>query len=130
MAATDPNLPDSETSTVTLIKEAVDEAKALFKTEIALARNEAKQQISEVKVAGIAMSSAAIAALLGLAMLLVALVLFIAPRPATALTAGIILLVAAGLLGLVGYMKLPKKPMEQTQERLEIDAQVLKERIT
>lgn len=129
MPAPDPNVPDSETSTVTLIKEAVDEAKDLFKAEIALARNEAKQQIAEVKVAGIAMSSAAVAALLGLSMLLLALVLFIAPQPVTALAAGIILLVAASVLGLVGYMKLPKKPMEQTQERLEIDAQVLKETV-
>jgi hypothetical protein len=126
MPATDPN---PETSTVTLIKDAVDEAKALFKTEIALARDEAKKQIAEVKVAGIAMSSAAVAALLGLAMLLVALVLTIAPHPVTALVAGITLLVGAGLAGLVGYLKLPKKPLEQTQERLEINAQVLKETV-
>lgn len=126
MPAADPN---PETSTATLIKDAVDEAKALFKTEIALARDEAKTQIAEVKVAGIAMSSAAVAALLGLCMLLVALVLAIAPQPVTALVAGTVLLIGAGLAGLIGYLKLPKKPLEQTQERLEIDAQVLKERV-
>lgn len=126
MPAVDPN---PEVSTATLIKDAVDEAKALFKTEIALARDEARKQIADVKVAGIAMSSAAVAALLGLCMLLVALVLYIAPQPVTALITGIVLLVGAAVAGLIGYLRLPKKPMEQTQERLEIDAQVLKERV-
>lgn len=121
--------PRPEVSTVQLVKDAVDEAKALFKTEIALARDEAKKQLAAVKVAAISMSIAAVTAILGLALLLVALVLSIFPQPVTALITGGVLLAAAVASGLIGYTMLPKKPMEQTQERLETDAQVLKERI-
>jgi hypothetical protein len=120
---------DPNVSTVALVKEAVDEARALLKTEIALARDEAQKQIDAVKTAGIAMGSAAVAAILGLSMLLVALVMAVFPHALTALITGIILLVGAGVSALVGYGRLPKKPLAQTQERLEADAQVLKERI-
>lgn len=120
---------DPNVSTVTLVKEAMDEAKALLKTEIALARDEATKQIDAVKTAGIALGSAAVAAILGLCMLLVSLVLAIFPGPLPALIAGIVLLAGAGISAFIGYSRLPKKPLAQTQQRLEADAQVLKERI-
>ncbi|MFO0576574.1 MAG: phage holin family protein [Polyangia bacterium] len=126
MAAID---PDPNVSTVALVKEAMDEARALLKTEIALARDEAQKQIDAVKTAGIAMGSAAVAAILGLSMLLVALVMAVFPHALAALLTGIILLVGAGVSALIGYGRLPKKPLAQTQQRLEADAQVLKERI-
>lgn len=126
MAAID---PDPNVSTVALVKEAMDEARALLKTEIALARDEAQQQIDAVKTAGIAMGSAAVAAILGLSMLLVALVMAVFPHALAALLTGIILLVGAGVSAFIGYGRLPKKPLAQTQQRLEADAQVLKERI-
>ena len=46
------------------------------------------------------------------------------------------LVVAAGIgmlgaaaAGIIGYVSLPKKPLEQTQERLQEDAHILKERL-
>lgn len=102
----------------------------LVKAELALAREEVTRQIDEVKHAAIAMSTAAVLAVLGLSTLLVSLVLVISPRPLTALVIGIILLLLAGGALLVGYRARPKKPLERTQGRLRVDAQLLKEHLT
>lgn len=122
--------PRPEVSTIELVKETVDEAQKLFKTEIALAREEASRQLQDAKRVAIVMSTGAVMAILGLAMLLVALVMAIAPHALTALITGIVLLLGAGIAGVVGYQSIPKKPLAQTQERLQEDAQVLKERLT
>lgn len=119
--------PRPEVSTVALVKETVMEARELLKTEIALAREEAQRQLNEAKRMAIAMSTAVVTGILGLATLLVAFVLAIAPQPLTALITGVVLLMIAAVAAIVGYGFLPKKPMGQTQERLQEDAQVLKE---
>lgn len=124
-----PNDPRPEVSTLELVKETVEEARQLIKTEIALARNEAEEQLAAAKRIAIVMGAAVAASILGLAMLLVSLVLAIAPRPLTALITGVLLLMIASVAGLIGYGWLPKKPLEQTQERLQEDAHILKERL-
>lgn len=129
MATEDVNGPRQEASTVALIKEAVDEVRALLKAEIALARDEAKREIAAVKRAGIAMGVAVVAALLGLSLLLVSMVLAIGPQALNAVIPGGILLVIAGAAALFAYKSIPKKPLEHTQERLQENAQVLKEQL-
>lgn len=119
--------PRPEVSTVELVKETVEEARQLVKTEVALAREEALRQLNEAKRVAIVMSTAVVVAILGLSMLLVAMVLAIAPQPLTALITGLLLLMLAAVAALVGYSYLPKKPLEQTQDRLQEDAQILKE---
>lgn len=126
MNGTDP-LP--ELSTGELLKQAIEEARALLKAEIGLARDEAMREIAAVKRGAIAIAAAVIAALLGLSTLLLAAVLAIGPRPLTAIIMGAGLLVVASVAGLIGYNLIPNKPLEHTQERLQEDAQVLKERI-
>lgn len=126
MSDTDPR-PD--VSTVDLVKEAIDESKALLMSEIALARNEAKRDLAAFKRGAISLASAAVAANLGVALLLVAMVLSTGAPALAALIAGGVLLLGAGIAGGIGYKLMPKKPMQQTQERLRVDAQVLKERI-
>lgn len=123
------NDPTSDVSTLGLVKEAIDETRALLKTEIALTRSDVQRELAAVKRVAIAMGAAAVAAILGLSMLLMAMVTAIAPRPLTASITGIVLLVAAGVIAAVGYSSLPKKPLEPTQERLQADARVLKEGI-
>jgi uncharacterized membrane protein YqjE len=122
--------PRPEVSTIDLVKETVVEAQQLFKAEIALAREEANRQLQDAKRVVIVMSAGGVMAILGLSMLLVALVLAIAPHALTALITGIVLLIGAGIAGFIGYQSIPKKPLAQTQERLQEDAQVLKERLT
>lgn len=122
------NDPRPELSTVELMKETVEEARQLLKTEVALAKDELDQQIDAAKRVAIVMGVSMSAALLGLAMLLVAMVLRIAPRPLTALITGLVLLLIAGIAALFGYLARPKQPLPMTRERLAADAKLLKER--
>jgi hypothetical protein len=121
--------PLPEFSTGALLQQAIEEARALLKAEIGLARDEALREISAVKRGAIAIAAAVMAGLLGLSTMLLATVLAIGPRPLPAIIMGAGLLVAAGVAGLIGYHLIPNKPLEHTQERLQEDAQILKERI-
>lgn len=119
----------SESSTTDLVKEAIAEAKELMQVEIALARDEIGQEIARAKASGVALGAAAAAGLLGAALVLVAIALAIAPRPLPALLIGLALLVVALVMGLVGYGRVPKRPMERTRGRLESDVRLLRERV-
>lgn len=121
--------PRPEASTIDLVKEAMDESQELLKAEIALARHEALREILELKHVAMAFGAAAVIAILGLALLLVAVVLAITPHAYGAAIAGGILLLGAGAVGLYGYRAIPKKPVAQTQENLKADVRMLKERL-
>lgn len=118
-----------ELSTADLVKEALAEAKELMQVEVALARDEINQEISRAKTSGIAIGAAAATALLGLSLVLVAIALAIAPAPLPALLIGLGLLAVAIAVGLVGYGRAPKKPLERTRGRLEADVRRLRERV-
>jgi uncharacterized membrane protein YqjE len=120
---------ERKVSTADLIREVIDESQSLLKTEVALARDEFRREVHELRVAAIAIGAAALLMTLGLAMLLVSLILAIPPHWLSALIAGLILVMMAAGAGLLGYSSLPKKPMEQTKERLETDVHMLKERV-
>ena len=114
-------------STVELAKQAFDEAKELVSLEVQLAKVEALSEIRRLRSAAIAAGVAFALVLLALAALITALIL--------ALGAGAIgaLIVAGGLLLLGGgaaayaYSTLPKAPLDQTRERLKDDIQRLRE---
>ncbi|WP_437653806.1 phage holin family protein [Sorangium sp. So ce1182] len=118
-----------ESGLVDLVKGAIQDTQELIRIEIALAKNETKQDVSRLKNAAIAFGVAAAAAILMLAMLLVAAVLAIG-GPAPALIIAAVLLVAAGIAGLVGYRLIPRDPpLDATKEHAEAQANVLKEKI-
>ncbi len=126
--------PRSESSTVDLstadlVKEAIVEATELMQVEVALARDEINQDISWAKTSGIAIGAAAAAALLGLSLVLVAIALSLSRGPLPALLMGLGLLAVAIVVGLVGYGRAPKRPLERTRDRLGTDVRQLQERV-
>ncbi|WP_437674733.1 phage holin family protein [Sorangium sp. So ce131] len=121
--------PRPESSTADLVKEAIAEAKELMQVEVALARDEISEEIAWAKRSGIALGVAVAAALIGLALVLVALALSISPSPIPALLLGLGFVVLAVVVGLVGYTRAPKRPLERTQERVAADVRVLREHV-
>lgn len=121
--------PSDDASTGELLREAVAEAKQLALLEIALAKQEVVDELAQAKRTAIAMSAAAVLALEGLSLLLVALALAAGGGPAPALILGVVLLVVAGSAAYFGWRTLPRKPLHRTQRRLRTDAQVLKETV-
>jgi uncharacterized membrane protein YqjE len=125
-APVDPRL---EAKTSDLVKEALDEAKQLVRIEVALAKEEVREEVRDAKRAGIMFGASTVLGIVGVALLLVALALAIFPGPIPALVIGAVLLVLAGVLGLVAYQSVPRKPLADTKRRLETDVKILKEHI-
>jgi hypothetical protein len=123
-------VPPPHTSSVALIREAMDEARQLIVLEVALAKDEVKREALATKSAGIALAVGAAALLVGLSLLLVALALAIFPGPIPSLVLGLVLIAAAAIAGVAGVKLLPKKPLGETRRRLETDIEDVKERIT
>ncbi|HEX9296815.1 MAG TPA: phage holin family protein [Polyangiaceae bacterium] len=123
------NTPPPDTPATELVKEVFTEAKELIRLEVALAKDEAKQEVVAAKSAGITLGAAFLAFTVALALILVAVALAIFPGPLPALVMGLILMVSAGLAGAIGYKLLPKKPFAQTRRRLETDVETVKERM-
>jgi uncharacterized membrane protein YqjE len=118
-----------EASTAELVKEAMDEAKELVRLEVALAKEEVKEELKEVEHAAISFGVAAGASVIVLCLLAVAIVLAFGGTVLAALLVAAAFLVIAGIAGYLGYGMLPKKPMEKTRHRLEHDVNQLKEHI-
>jgi uncharacterized membrane protein YqjE len=121
--------PRPATPTTDLFREAIDETKELVRLEVALAKREAMKDVAHLKAAAIGFGVAAAAGLLGVALLLVALALAIAPTAIPALIIGAVLLAVAAGAGVFAWKALPRKPLDDTRKRLETDARLLKERI-
>lgn len=125
-------MPDDRTTqepATQMVKEAIDEARVLAKLEVALAKNELKQEVAELKHAAIAFGAAGVSAILMLMMICLAVVLAIGGQWWVAfIGAGIFLLVGI-VMGLVGFSVLPKQPLERTRRRLTTDLNQLKERV-
>jgi uncharacterized membrane protein YqjE len=121
--------PRLEAKTSDLVKEALDEAKQLVRIEVALAKEEVREEVRDAKRAGMMFGASTVLGIVGVALLLVALALAIFPGPIPALVIGAVLLVLAGVLGLVAYQSVPRKPLADTKRRLETDVKILKEHI-
>lgn len=116
--------------TAALVRDAIDGARELISSEVALAKNELRTELGGLKKAIVSFAAAGIAATLGVAMLLIAFAIAIFPQPVAALVAGIVLLAIAGVISAVGWVSLPRKPLNHTTERIETDVHVLKEATT
>jgi uncharacterized membrane protein YqjE len=118
-----------EASTADLVRDAIAEARELVQLEVALAKNEVRGEIAQAKASSVGFGVALFLVIEGVAMLLVALVLAIAPTAPVALVVGLVLLAVAAVSGFAGYKLLPKKPMDHTRRRLQADLEQLKERL-
>jgi hypothetical protein len=85
--------------------------------------------LRQAKSAGILLGVSIALAIFGLSVAFVgvALALPISETAAAFVVAGFLILVAA-LCGILGYRRLPKKPMEKTQRRLKEDVAISRER--
>jgi uncharacterized membrane protein YqjE len=129
MADGDLNDDAEEKSTGALVREAIDEAKDLVRLEVALAKTELEDQLEELRTGAVALAAAGVLVSVGLSMLALALVLAIAPTSTCALVVGALLLGLGVVAGVMGYAKLPKKPLDRTRRRLQTDVEQLKERV-
>lgn len=121
--------PGPSTPTVDLVKEAILDTRELMMTEIELAKNELREELQRAKVAAIALGAAGGAAFIGLTMIIVSIALAIELSWLPAFLIGLGLLVAAAIGVVVGYSRVPKKPLPRTIERVKTDVRILKERI-
>jgi len=118
-----------DASTADLVREAMDEARELVRLEIALGKEEVKEELAQVKHAAISLGIAAGASMIVLCLLAVALVLALGGTALAALGVAGGFVVVAGIAGYLGYGMLPKNPLEKTRFRLENDVNQLKEHI-
>jgi hypothetical protein len=122
-----PRPPLAQEATTTLMREAIDETRQLVRIEVALAKDEARREIRDLKSAAVAFGVAITATMLGLAAIVSTVVV------ALGVLAGVIIavvaLVLAAILGVTGYRRLPTNPLVATRKRLEDDIQGLKEHV-
>lgn len=113
-----------------LVKDAIKDVEELVKIEIALAKQEIRYDVEKLKTAFILFGIAAVGAILGLSMALVALLIGIGGGVAAALALSALLFGVALVVGAIGYRMIPSAPVpERTAENVEHQARMLKERI-
>jgi hypothetical protein len=116
--------------TTELLRQALGEVGEVVRLEVAVARQQVTTELAAGKAAAIALGAASVATLMALAMLLVAIALALPiPWIGAAVIGGVLLALAAGL-AVVGWRRLPKRPLEKTKNRLETDIAEAKERLT
>ena len=122
--------PRPDLSTAALVRDALDGARELVTSEVALAKLELRSELKGMKTAVLSFVAAGVTATLGVAMLLIAFAIAIFPQPIAALVAGIALVAVAAVIAAVGWVSMPRKPLKETGERLEADVHLLKESAT
>ncbi|HXX68495.1 MAG TPA: phage holin family protein [Polyangiaceae bacterium] len=121
--------PAGEESAGELVREALDETRALVRLEVALAREEIKDELTKAKVGAAAIGGAAAAGVMGGTLCLVAMAAAFSAMWLAALILGVIVLVCGAAAALLGWRALPKRLMNETRDRLELHVKQLKERI-
>jgi hypothetical protein len=117
-------------STVELVRHAMTEMKLLVRAEVLHARTELKDELKEVRAAGILLAGALFLAPAGLAVALMAIVLALpGPRWLWSLVIGVGVLVVAALLAFLSVKKLPRHPLAKTRDRLKLDWMLTREEI-
>jgi protein-S-isoprenylcysteine O-methyltransferase Ste14 len=119
------NVPASD-----LVRQALADTRELVKLEVALARDEVRKNLLSVRNTAIAAGIAAICSLLAASLLLVALALAIELSAIPALIIGGVLLIVSIAAGIFAWSALPKKPVEETQKRIQTDVKLVKEHVT
>lgn len=115
-----------------LVGELVKESTALVRKEIELARAEIKEDLKREISTAKGLGVAGVCLLSGLSVLLVAAALGLAtvmPAWAAALLVGGVVLAAGAVVGLIGWSRRVKAPLERTQRTLKEDVRWAKERM-
>jgi hypothetical protein len=121
-----------ELSNRELIGEITATASLLARKQIELAKAEIRADVQAKVLMAQTLGGAALAALLGVNLLLVAVVLALATRLpgwVAALIVGGVLLIVAAVLGYVGWRRMVSKPLALTRHTLEEDLRWVKERL-
>ena len=124
--------PSAEEPVADLIREALGETRELVRIEIALAREDMRNEVRSAKVSGIALGAAAALFVSAFTMFMVAIALATGTRGTgwiVALVIGGILLAAAAVLGFSGWRAMPWAPLTPTRDRLQASVEQLKERV-
>jgi uncharacterized membrane protein YqjE len=121
-------LPD-DVSTGELLRQTLDESKELVRLELALAREDLRSELKQVKTAGILLGIAAAFAVVAIAMLDVAVIIALGNTVTAALIVALLVVLEVAVFGYLGYRKLPKVPLQRTRERLTSDVRELKEHV-
>lgn len=116
-----------EASTADIVREALDDARELIRLEVEIAKQEVKTEIGRAKRAAVSFGVALVLALVGLSVLAVALVIALGGTVVAAIVVAAILLVLAGLAGVVGYALVPRPPLTAVRNRLTTEVHHLKE---
>lgn len=122
--------PPVEPSTPELFREALTDSRELVRLELRLAQEELREDVRRMKFAGILLAIAGALFIVALAMFDLAVVLALGGTVSAALLVAFIVLGEVAIVGLWGYWKLPKVPLERTRSRLAMDVQALKEQVT
>ena len=123
-------LPEKGLTTNELFRHAMREARLLAKAEVLHAKMELTEEVRAARWSGICLGGGGALALAGLAMLFVAGAAALAlPLWAGALIGAGVAFVLAAVLAAIGWVRLPKKPMRHTRERLSMDLEELREHL-
>lgn len=115
-------------STPELVRQAISELKLLARAEILYAREELKQDLRRAKVAGILIGVALTLSLCGFALIFVAVALALPlPEPGASLLVAAVLIGSSAACAVLGYRRLPTKPLQNTQRRLKEDLVLTRE---
>lgn len=112
-----------------LVQVALNDARELVKLEVELAAREAKAQLGSALRAAIAFGVAVSATAVALVLFATAAVLALGGDAGMAAAVGGGVVAAAGVAAIVGYSALPRKPMEQTRERMRSYVQQVRQRV-
>lgn len=127
-----PQLHDIEAeqlSTQELVQTVAKQVSMLAEKQVQLARTEMKADVAKEVDTAKSLGIAGVLALLGVNMLLVALALCFKPV-ATAFVMGILLLLAAAVLGYSGWENRVQNPLNTTRQTLQEDVRWAKHRFT
>lgn len=117
-----------EHSTAELVREALEETRALVRLELALAREELRSELSRAKVGAVTLGAAAAAGVCALSLLLVSIAAAFAVEWLAALVLGGIMLALSAALAVGGWKSVPKQALPETRERIESDLKQIEER--
>jgi hypothetical protein len=120
---------DDDEPTGALIREAIDDAGALAKLEVALAREEIRTEMARMRSGVIALGVAGGTTVVGIAVVLTGCALTFAAAWVAAIAIGGGLLLVGLATALFGWRALPKSPMSETKDRIESDLKQLRERV-
>lgn len=113
-----PTSPVREYDTAQLLKRLIHDLRVLISTELKLARRELSDQAKGSLLAVVILGGGAVFSVAALAMLLVAIFVALGGTALAAIGMACVLFAMAAVLGVAGWLKLPREPLPRTQERV------------